>query len=86
MASITIRNLDGSVKEQLRQLAALNKRSMEEQARIMIRDAVGGPTWTSGGIEAGAGEIDPGGIFAINAGLRFQDRRRITSLPANASC
>ncbi len=51
VASITIRNLDSSVKEQLRQLAALNKRSMEEQARVTIRDAVGGPSQTLGMIE-----------------------------------
>ncbi|MEI9419932.1 bifunctional phosphopantothenoylcysteine decarboxylase/phosphopantothenate--cysteine ligase CoaBC [Mesorhizobium sp. Cs1299R1N1] len=42
MASITIRNLDDEVKELLRQLAAENDRSMEEQARVMIRAAVDG--------------------------------------------
>lgn len=40
MASITIRNLDDEVKELLRRLAAENSRSMEEQARVMIRAAV----------------------------------------------
>ena len=42
MASITIRNLDDEVKELLRRLAAENNRSMEEQARVMIRTAVDG--------------------------------------------
>ncbi|MBZ9706527.1 bifunctional phosphopantothenoylcysteine decarboxylase/phosphopantothenate--cysteine ligase CoaBC [Mesorhizobium sp. ESP7-2] len=42
MASITIRNLDDEVKELLRRLAAENDRSMEEQARVMIRAAVDG--------------------------------------------
>src|SRR4051794_2299425 len=42
MASITIRNLDDEVKELLRRLAAANDRSMEEQARVMIRAAVDG--------------------------------------------
>lgn len=42
MASITIRNLDDEVKDLLRRLAAENDRSMEEQARVMIRAAVEG--------------------------------------------
>jgi phosphopantothenoylcysteine decarboxylase / phosphopantothenate---cysteine ligase len=65
LASITIRNLDSRVKEQLRQLAALNKRSMEEQARIMIRDAVGGQSWTSGGIERI--EAEPGVVAQVGS-------------------
>jgi phosphopantothenoylcysteine decarboxylase/phosphopantothenate--cysteine ligase len=42
MSSITIRNLDEDVKDVLRQLAAGNNRSMEEQARIFLRAAVEG--------------------------------------------
>ena len=42
MASITIRNLEDEVKDLLRQLAAENGCSMEEQARAMIRAAVEG--------------------------------------------
>ena len=42
MASITVRNLDDSVKDRLRQLAAQNGVSMEEQLRLMIRDSVTG--------------------------------------------
>lgn len=40
MASITIRRLDDTVKSRLRLRAASNGRSMEEEARIILRDAV----------------------------------------------
>ena len=40
MASITIRNLDDDVKTRLRVRAAENHRSMEEEARIILREAV----------------------------------------------
>ncbi|MCY4383372.1 MAG: plasmid stabilization protein [Nitrospinae bacterium] len=41
MASITIRNLDDDVKTRLRVRAAENGRSMEEEARLILREAVG---------------------------------------------
>ena len=41
LASITIRNLDDEVKTRLRVLAADNGRSMEEEARLILRGAVG---------------------------------------------
>ena len=41
MASITIRNIDDEVKTRLRVRAADNGRSMEEEARLILRDAVG---------------------------------------------
>ena len=41
MAGITIRNLDDDVKARLRVRAADNGRSMEEEARLILRDAVG---------------------------------------------
>ena len=41
MASITIRNLDDEVKHRLRVRAAGNGRSMEEEARLILREAVG---------------------------------------------
>ena len=44
MASITIRNLDDDVKTRLRVRAADNGRSMEEEARLILRDAVGRKT------------------------------------------
>ncbi len=41
MASITIHNLDDNVKTRLRVRAADNGRSMEEEARLILLDAVG---------------------------------------------
>ncbi len=41
MASITIRNLDEEVKTRLRVQAAEHHRSMEEEARLILREAVG---------------------------------------------
>ena len=40
MSSITIRNLDDTVKHKLRVRAALHGRSMEEEARTILRNAV----------------------------------------------
>lgn len=42
MASMTIRNLDEEVKSKLRLRAAANGRSMEEEARTILREAVEG--------------------------------------------
>ena len=42
MASITIRNLDDDVRARLRVRAAEHSRSMEEEVRIILRDAVSG--------------------------------------------
>jgi len=39
MASITIRNLDDDVKTRLRTRAAGNGRSMEEEVRLILREA-----------------------------------------------
>ncbi len=44
MASITIRNIDDSLKERLRVKAAKHGHSMEEEARIILRRAVSGIT------------------------------------------
>jgi plasmid stability protein len=40
MANITIRNLDDRTKDRLRLRAAYHKRSMEEEARIILRAAL----------------------------------------------
>jgi plasmid stability protein len=40
MASLTIRNLDDELKQLLRMQAAGNRRSMEEEARQILRSAV----------------------------------------------
>ena len=41
MASITVRNLDEDLKQRLRVRAAEHGRSMEEEARAILRDVVG---------------------------------------------
>ena len=52
MASITIRNLDDEVKTRLRVRAAAHHRSMEEEARLILRKAVGKPA-----VPANLGEV-----------------------------
>ena len=47
LASTTIRNLDDEVKTRLRVRAADNGRSMEEEARLILGDAVGDEPETS---------------------------------------
>jgi antitoxin FitA len=44
MASITIRNLDDETKERLRVRAAHRRRSMEEEARSILREALAAET------------------------------------------
>ena len=44
MASITIRNLDDETKERLRVRAAHRRRSMEEEARSILREALDAET------------------------------------------
>ena len=44
MASITIRNLDDGTKERLRVRAARRRRSMEEEARNILREALDAET------------------------------------------
>lgn len=43
MASITIRNLDDALKARLRVRAAQQGRSMEEEARVLLREALDVP-------------------------------------------
>ena len=44
MATLTIRNIDDTIKEGLRVRAALHGHSMEEEVRVILRKAVGGVT------------------------------------------
>lgn len=46
MASITIRNLDEETKERLRVCAARRRRSMEDEARNILREALAEETVT----------------------------------------
>jgi len=47
VASLTIRNIDDTLKERLRVRAAQHGHSMEEEARVILRQAVGGITGAS---------------------------------------
>ncbi len=42
MAMLTIRNIEDGVKERLRVRAAMHGHSMEEEARVILKRAVGG--------------------------------------------
>ncbi|MFZ4071829.1 MAG: FitA-like ribbon-helix-helix domain-containing protein [Caulobacterales bacterium] len=73
MASLTIRNLDDDIKERLRVRAAHNGRSMEEEARAILRATVAGATavdlWSrSRALFAGAKGVD------LELSLRASDR------------
>jgi plasmid stability protein len=47
MATLTIRNLDDSLKERLRVRAASHGHSMEEEVRVILKQAVGGMSGAS---------------------------------------
>ena len=57
MASITIRNLDDEVKTRLRVRAASNGRSMEEEARRILADAVERRTVPANGLGTALHEL-----------------------------
>jgi antitoxin FitA len=67
MASITIRNLDEKTKVRLRVRAANHKRSMEEEARNILRTALAEDRTTSGNLaEAIRRRFEPlGGVNLI---------------------
>jgi plasmid stability protein len=48
MATLTIRNLDDDLKAALRIQAACHGRSMEEEARVILRQALAKPVQTTG--------------------------------------
>lgn len=50
MATITIRNLDNKLKTMLRIQAASHDRSMEEEARLIIKGALCTPEEETGGL------------------------------------
>jgi plasmid stability protein len=55
MAVLTIRNIEAGVKERLRVRAAMHGHSMEEEARVILRRAVGG--------------VDGAGLWALSRRL-----------------
>ncbi len=64
MASITIRNLDQETKDRLRIRAARRRRSMEDEARNILREALAGDAATPGNLAASiAARFEPlGGV------------------------
>jgi plasmid stability protein len=56
MASITIRNLDDETKERLRLQAARHRRSMEEEARTVLRQALAAPDAPARSLAAAIGQ------------------------------
>ena len=67
VASITIRNLDDSIKERLRQRAAANGRSMEEEVRNIL-GALGEPVATRDVSMSASGSLSGRRILLIIAG------------------
>ena len=57
MASITIRNLDNDVRTRLRVRASGNGRSMEEEVRLILREAVGWETVPERGLGTAIHEL-----------------------------
>ncbi len=57
MASITIRNLDDAVQTRLRKRAAGHGRSMEEEARLILTDAVKRETASAKGLGTAVHEL-----------------------------
>jgi plasmid stability protein len=75
MAMLTIRNLDDGIKARLRVRAAMHGHSMEEEARLILKRAVGG--------------IDGKGLWALSRqvfggaeGVELQLARRDGDRPA----
>ena len=85
MASITIRNLDEATKQALRERAARNGRSMEEEVRHLLRDATvatgAGPV-VAPAVPAGSGRTSArfraGYGRAYQAILFWRNARRIS--------
>ncbi|NBE06815.1 FitA-like ribbon-helix-helix domain-containing protein [Paragemmobacter ruber] len=70
MASIIIRNLEDDVKARLKQRAAAHGRSMEEEARITLRGAVGATN-----PRADLGAAIAARFAALNVSLPLMERR-----------
>ena len=74
MASLTIRNLDDDTKERLRIRAARQGRSMEEEARLILRRAVGGMS----GPDVWALSRE---LFGGDSGVELEPVRRVADRP-----
>jgi antitoxin FitA len=74
MASITIRNLEESVKRRLRVRAARHGRSMEDEARSILRAAVADDTSATNLFQAIRRRIAP--LGGVDLALPRRDRMR----------
>ena len=71
LASITIRNLDDEVKTRLRVRAANNGRSMEQEVRMILREAVGQVAMPAKGLGTAIHELfKPFGAVELPVPLR----------------
>jgi antitoxin FitA len=66
MAQVVVRKLEEDVKERLRQRAARHGRSMEEEIRVILRDAVAEDAPSEGGLGTEIARLFAG------AGLTFE--------------
>ena len=73
MASITIRNLDEDIKTRLRVQAAQNNRSMEEEARLILRQALSPADSVSNLADLALG------LFGKEHGIELEDHPEVTS-------
>ena len=84
MASITIRNLDEKTKVRLRVRAANHKRSMEEEARNILRTALAEDRTTSGNLaEAIRRRFEP--LGGVNLTLPAREAIRESQKPGKGS-
>ncbi len=72
MAQLVVRNLDDAVKEKLRRRAAAHGRSMEEEVRAILRDAVKDKAPPKGGLGTE--------IAALFRGIGLQEGEEIEEL------
>jgi plasmid stability protein len=75
VATVTVRKLDEGVKARLRLRAARHGRSMEEEAREILRAAVAGETDAAALLERVRGLLDPVGGVDLELPPRTPPRR-----------
>ncbi len=81
MASLTIRQLDDDTKTRLRLRAAQNGRSMEDEARTILRQAAAGPE-----MKAPAGKRNRKVGAARASTRKLTTSRKVSQRPAAAAC
>jgi plasmid stability protein len=81
MAQLVVRNLDDTVKEKLRRRAAAHGRSMEEEVRAILRDAVKEEARQKGGLGTEIAALFRG--IGLREGEEIQELRGQTVKPAS---